>query len=152
MTSNPPALTLLTIERLLSIKAAILAEPERYDQCVWAPVGKQITDKFAETDPMCKSACCLFGWAIVLGGIPITEVDGIAFDEREVYVKAAEWLGIEHNPSNRSHERGMPATAADRLYHQALWPPQFGHGLVAKASARAAAYRIDHFIFTNGAE
>lgn len=159
MTNTPtPAtgLTLLTIERLLTIKAKILVEPHRYDQCVWAPPGTKRPDELQRGEEMCQSAGCIFGWAILLAGIPVSlDLDGAADDEDEVYCKAADWLGLKRNPDPGHYD--YTPLEADRLYSMPLWPRQFVHrmataGIRSPQSAAVAAERIDHFIATQGAE
>lgn len=129
-----------TIERLLAVKAAILANPAEYDQSVGTVCYSG-----------CGSAGCIFGWAVGLFGT--NDEKALASENfGYVYAVGAAVLGLQFD-SSISLRVGWVRTADDvtteagRLFNQKAWPDQF-----TDAEAATAAKRIDHFIATDGRE
>lgn len=122
---------------LLKVKAAILAEPLKFDMAAWfAPEKKS----------PCGTTACIAGWAISLDRKWKRLKPGLS-QMRHFYFRpeklAGEAIGIDFDQT-------------ERLFFRCNWPPGMSHAYVhettARGRARIAARRIDHFIKTNGAE
>lgn len=117
-------LSALTIRRLRKVAAAILKEPELYDQ------GEPFLP-----DPTCGTQACIAGWAVHL------------FDKRfdrngSLPDAAARALQIDRSEVGKLYWRSSwPEKLCDQLT-----------GGSALKKARVAARRIEHFIKTDGAE
>lgn len=114
----------MNVELLGKIKDLILAEPEKLNMDHWTPVER------------CGTACCIAGWACVLGGVTRTRAIYTADTAREL-------LGLNFEDSQR-------------LFFPDGWPKQFTpeeddfeYNVI---TAEQAANRIDHFIATEGRE
>ena len=114
-----------SIKRLLQIKAAILAQPELYDQ--------REGPNLAFADGGCGAPCCYAGWAAWLDAP--TEAD---------YRKALD-MGV--GPDLLVTHADLNFSQASRLFSDV--DPRNGRVIT---SAAQGASRIDHFIKTGGAK
>lgn len=120
------ALSKETVEKLRAIKAAILAEPELYDQNEFPDIARGHT---------CTSPCCYVGWAIWLNNPDenayqeLLESKG-TFGTQEL----AEAIGISLRQASTLFSNWNPATKAPMV------------------SAKEGAKRIDLFISSGGTE
>lgn len=118
-----------SIKKLRAVKAAILAEPEFYNQKC-----------FPRARHGCNSPCCLTGWAIWL-------------ESPKTYASRLSLKGAFYDEDLAS-ALGISFEQADRLaYGQGFGPfeAMWGKSGTMEA-ARAAAKRIEHFIKTGGEE
>lgn len=122
------ALSKESIRKLRAVKAAILAEPELYDQCNFPS---------SYCGHTCLTPCCIEGWAAwVNNPNPEAYNSGV---QRGGFSLATE-LGIT------TEEGGLLFSGWDDAFSDAWDFPGTRRG------ARAGAKRIDHFIATDGAE
>lgn len=136
-------LSRLTVTRLRIVAAAILKEPEYYSQ--------NSTDRLRRSkDMMCKSAACIFGWAVALFVEKGKKRRGGCMSRL-----GARALGLKGWSGGPFLENG---SQAKRLYCPDAWPPKFIGALRqaevcpngAFTAACVAVARIEHFIATNG--
>lgn len=126
-----------SIKKLRAVKAAILAEPDYYDQNV--------------VPHSCDSPCCLLGWALwIHDRHKFDQMIENQADECQWDQAATECLGLESVLPDIYEQW--------RLFGSGVsWPVQFRSALSEaygnnKRCAVVAAQRIEHFIKTGGEE
>lgn len=123
----------MNTELLLKVKAAILAEPLKFDMCWW----------FLESDDSpCGTAACIAGHAV-------------AIDQKFKTLKR----GLKMNDEVESLAKNalmLTEVQSFRLFGVGYWPPEFEQKYFVantpQEMAKVAADRIDHFIATDGEE
>ena len=125
---------------LLRVRAAILAEPEKFD----------MSDYFKKSDSSpCGTAACIAGWSIAISkrwkrlsnGYPLYSTDTTT-------------LGLSHWPAWLEAVKLLKINdeQAGKLFMAHAWPEPFRSSFALrktnKHKARIAARRIDHFIAT----
>lgn len=133
-----------SIEILLGIKEAVLANPKFYDQ-----------NSFVEDISICDTTCCLAGWAdYTVNGSKAHNKRAknyLAYLEDFDSGKDVNWEKIG------AKALGLPALLAYKLFVDSTeWPHPFDeryqNARTYARRARVAANRIDHFIATDGME
>lgn len=123
----------MNTELLLKVKAAILAEPAKFDMEDW----------FAKSDESpCGTTACIAGHAAVM--------------HRGIQrLSAYNWAWLD-TPDIARNALMIDLKSSDRLFYLPDWPIEFKARYIQAESAsecsKVAADRIDHFIATNGAE
>lgn len=149
----------MNVEKLLEVKAIILAEPLRVRMDDWA------SDEFeSPLRPACDTVACLAGWTVAMGRIQTGAcqfedgVDILAGYCGDFAIDAQLILGLN-------------AEQARRLFYVGLWPDEFkapehdyrsdmfaDWPVAGNLQPQTAAYAelvarcIDHFIATEGRE
>lgn len=125
----------MNTELLLKVKAAILAEPLKFDMDTWFDESE---------DSPCKTTACIAGHAL-------------AIEEKRETLKP----GLEYAYSSKAGDIGQELLALDEdqravLFSIGGWPDKFqcayARARNSKQRAKSAADRIDHFIATEGRE
>lgn len=115
-----------SIKKLRAVKAAILAEPELYDQSKW--IGTK--------ENPCGTPCCIAGWAVWLNS-----------------PKKYKQLASQSHCSANAAESVLGINDSDRKLF-IYWPKRFETALrkstSAAESASICALRIEHYIATDG--
>lgn len=123
----------INTELFEKIKQHILEKPRRYDQGEW---GKP------QPDVPCGTACCIAGWAAILGGINThEELRGSRMRGFDPDI-AAELLGLTEDESDVVFDANGMAWAED-------YGDRLREAKTPEERADAAAEYIDHIIATN---
>jgi hypothetical protein len=124
----------MNIERLLRIKAAILAEPKKFEMRYFF---------VRDEESPCGTAACIAGFAIA---------DRLKADTLAGARTLAEASDFDYWEQGQL-SLGLDWNQARRLFDEHHWPEQFAYrGDTAESRAQAAAERIDYFILTNGTD
>lgn len=145
------------IELFMAVRDKIAATPEAYDQAIW---GRH------EDDAPCGTACCIAGWACVLGGVVSPEeirdtgasgVIGQIGEGRNVGDLAEVALGLSEQEGNVLFT-SMPEGEWDNFdndgndIYSGGWPEPFGsqwrNAVGDEERARAAVAYLNHIIET----
>lgn len=115
-----------SIRKLKAVKAAILAQPELYDQSVFPSARERHT---------CNTPCCFAGWAVWLNNPDPKAYEATIKEKDHICAKElADALGIT-------------GVQAEDLYEN--WTPETGNAI---GDAAEGARRIDIFIKSGGSK
>lgn len=130
----------MNVKLLEKVKEAILAEPRQFVMGEYFVIDEGLFDLGREI-PNCGTAACIAGWAVTLG----------RRFKNPARARRIPAVGEEAVKLLRLDEDG-----AFRLFLVGDWPWQYreawSEAKTAKARAKVAAKRIDHFIATDGDE
>jgi hypothetical protein len=147
----------MNVELLQQIKAAILAEPLKFDMSAWF---------HADQNSPCGTAACIAGWAVTI------QMKAEKLREARFAYDAGD--GNEGVERDGKKALGLTDQQAYRLFFYDTWPVPFRHEyseasgfwyddpvsgefvkgayVDRRVAAEVAARRIDHFIATEGRE
>lgn len=139
----------MNIPLLRKIQANILAKPEKFNMDVW------MRPSAAAHKPVCGTACCIGGWALVEKGYKVglkhTEWDNIG-EKSEYFISPTGKEVKEYViPDKAAKILGLTKVESHNLFYTLAWPEPF-QTLNASSEplvrASNAVMRIEHFIET----
>lgn len=121
----------MNIPLLLKVKAAILAEPRKFDMNWWF---------INNEESPCGTTACIAGWAVAIHGRFKSLKQGYALESHPCRL-AERLLKLDESISRN-------------LFHVEDWPSEFSYRYdrckTPRGRAKVAADRIDRFIETEG--